>query len=306
VSRFVVGVDGGGTSTRAVILDDTGTEIARGECEGAVVTADAPGEAASAVAAAVRIAAVQSGVTLPVQALWAGLAGAGREAARDAVTAALSRVGLAESIEVSTDVEAALHDAFNDGPGVILIAGTGSIAWARDEHGITHRIGGWGQHMGDEGSGYWMGTEALRNVARAEDGRGAPTMLRASILGSLGFRDPTELVVWVGSASKSEIAALVPDIVGAACAGDASAAQVLELAVETLAGHLTAVVEQSGPWSKKPRLALGGGLLREGGPLRGALMSAISNYHVSVIEQELDPPMGAARRALALTFPGRH
>ena len=300
MSRFVVGVDGGGTSTRALILDDTGTEIARAECKGAVVTADTPGEAASAVAAAVRIAAVQGGVTLPVQALWAGLAGAGREAARDAVTAALSRVGLAESIEVSTDVEAALHDAFNDGPGVILIAGTGSIAWARDERGITHRIGGWGQHMGDEGSGYWMGTEALRNVARAEDGRGTPTMLRASILGSLGFRDPTELVVWVGSASKSDIAALVPDIVGAASAGDASAAQVLELAVEILAGHLTAVVEQSEPWSEQPRLALGGGLLREGGPLRGALMSAISSHHVSVIEQELDPPMGAARRALAL------
>ena len=92
MSRFVVGVDGGGTRPRAVILDDTGAEIARVEREGAVATAQGPGEAASAVAAAVRIAAVQGGVTLPVRALWAGLAGAGREPARDAVAAALSRV----------------------------------------------------------------------------------------------------------------------------------------------------------------------------------------------------------------------
>ena len=305
MNRFVVGVDGGGTSTRAVILDETGKEIARAEREGAVVTADTPGEAASAVAAVVRMAAVRGGVTLPVQALWAGLAGAGREAARDAVTAALSRVGLAESIEVSTDVEAALHDAFNDGPGVMLIAGTGSIAWARDERGVTHRVGGWGQHMGDEGSGYWIGTEALRRVARAEDGRGAATMLRASILERLGLRDPTELVAWVGSAGKAEIAALVPDIVGAASAGDDGAAEILELAVAALTSHLTAVVDRSGPWAEGPHLALGGGLLREGGPLRGALMTAISSHPVSVIERELDPPMGAARRALALTLPGR-
>jgi glucosamine kinase len=305
VSRFVVGVDGGGTSTRAVILDDTGKEIARAESEGAVVTADAPGEAASAVAAAVRIAAVRGGVTLPVRALWAGLAGAGREAAREAVTSALSRVGLAESIEVSTDVEATLHDAFDDGAGVMLIAGTGSIAWARDERGVTHRVGGWGQHLGDEGSGYWIGTEALRHVARAEDGRGAATILRAFVLESLGLRDPTELVAWVASASKAEIAALVPDVVGAASAGDDDAAEILELAVAALTGHLTAVVEQSGPWAEKPRLALGGGLLRAGGPLREGLMAAIARQSVSVIERELDPPMGAARRALELTLPGR-
>jgi N-acetylglucosamine kinase-like BadF-type ATPase len=305
MSRFVVGVDGGGTSTRAVILDDNGAEVARAECAGAVATAGVPGDAASAVADAVRLAAVQGGVTLPVRALWAGLAGAGREATRDAVTAALSRVGLAQSIEVSTDVEAALHDAFADGSGVMLIAGTGSIACARDENGVTHRVGGWGQHIGDEGSGYWIGTEALRRVARAEDGRGSATMLREFVLEALGLRDPTELVAWVASASKAEVAALVPDVARAASAGDARAGKILERAVESLAHHVTTVVERSGPWSEQPRLALGGGLIRGRGPVRAALLAAIVSHGVSVIERELDPPMGAARKALALTLPGR-
>ena len=142
MSGYVAGVDGGGTRTRAVIIDDTGAEIARAEREGAVANAAAPHEAADAVTSAVRAAAVEGGVKLPVRALWAGLAGAGREAARDAVTDALSRVGLAEAIEVGTDVEAAFHDAFGKGTGVMLIAGTGSIAWARDERGVMHRVGG--------------------------------------------------------------------------------------------------------------------------------------------------------------------
>jgi N-acetylglucosamine kinase-like BadF-type ATPase len=248
---------------------------------------------------------VEGGVKLPVRALWAGLAGAGREAARDAVTDALSRVGLAEAIEVGTDVEAAFHDAFGKGTGVMLIAGTGSIAWARDERGVMHRVGGWGQDVGDEGSGYWLVMEALRCVARAEDGRGAATLLRASLLESLGLLDPTELVTWVASASKREIAALVPDVVGAASTGDEAAVQVLRRAVEVLAGHLATVVERSGPWSQKPRLALSGGLILDAGPLRGPLLKEIAGHELSLVEGKLDPPLGAAHRALALTLPNR-
>ena len=305
MTGFVVGVDGGGSRTRAVILDDTGSEVARAEREGAVATAEAPDEAASAVASAVRAAAVQGGVKLPVHALWAGLAGAGREAVRDAVTAALSRAGLAQSIEVGTDVEAAFHDAFGDGPGVMLIAGTGSIAWARDERGVMHRVGGWGQHVGDEGSGYWLVMEAFRRVARAEDGRGATTVLRASLLERLGLLEANELVTWVASASKREIAALVPDVAHAASTGDPSAAEILERAVELLARHLTTVIERSGPWSEKPHLALSGGLISGDGPLRDALLTAVAGHDLPLVDVALDPPMGAARRAFALTLPDR-
>ena len=305
MSRFVVGVDGGGTSTRAVVLDDSGAEIARVEREGAVVTVEAPHEAASAVAVAVRAAAEQGGVTLPVTALWAGLAGAGGEAARDAVTAVLFGAGLAESIEVGTDVEAAFHDAFGDGPGVMLVAGTGSIAWARDESGVMHRVGGWGQHVGDEGSGYWIVMEALRRVTGAEDGRSAATALRESVLESLGFIDPTELVAWVASASKGEIAALVPDVAHAASAGDAGAVDILGRAVDMLARHLTAIIERSGPWSHTPRLALWGGLIWQGGPLRDPLLTVIAGHDLPLLDAELDPAMGAARMALGLALPDR-
>ena len=168
-----------------------------------------------------------------------------------------------------------------------------------------HRVGGWGQHVGDEGSGYWLVMEALRCVARAEDGHRAATTLRASLLERLGLLEATELVTWVASASKREIAALVPDVLHAASAGDEAAAEILERAVEMLAGQLTTVVERSGPWSERPRLALAGGLLSGVGPLRGPLLTAIASQELPLVDLELDPPMGAARRALALTLPDR-
>ena len=130
-------------------------------------------------------------------------------------------------------------------------------------------------------------------------------MLREFVLEALGLLDPTELVTWVASASKAEIAALGPDVSRAASAGDAGASEILERAVESLTHHVTTVIERSGPWSEQPRVALGGGLIRKGGPVRAALLAALSSYQVSVIERELDPPMGAARKALALNLPGR-
>jgi glucosamine kinase len=305
VKRFVVGVDGGGTSTRAVVLDESGAEIARCRGVGAVVTGDAPREAASAVAAVVRAAAEQGGVALPAAALWAGLAGAGERSARRAVTEALSGLGLAEAITVGTDVEAAFEDAFGDGPGGMLIAGTGSIALARDLDGATHRVGGWGQHLGDEGSGHWVAMEALRGVVRAHDGRGPSTALREAVMEQLGLEGPTGLIRWAASASKGEVAALVPLVAGASSAGDAVARNILGRAADLLAGQLAAVLERSGPWAQKPRIALWGGLIWEGGPLRDLLLRAIHTQELTLVERELDPPMGAARRARALTLPDR-
>ena len=109
MSVFVIGVDGGGTLARAVVLDAEGREVGRAEGPGAVADARDPRAAALAVADVCAAAAMAVGASLPVEALWAGLAGAGREAARVAVQMELGRMGIAAEVQVGTDVAAAFH-----------------------------------------------------------------------------------------------------------------------------------------------------------------------------------------------------
>ncbi|HSH75109.1 MAG TPA: BadF/BadG/BcrA/BcrD ATPase family protein, partial [Longimicrobiales bacterium] len=215
---FVIGIDGGGSHTRAVILDERGSEVGRAEATGEVVTERAPGLAADAVAAAARPAARGAGLALPGAVLWAGLAGAGSEAARRAVAREIEAAGLAGRVRVGTDVEAAFHAAFPEGPGVLLIAGTGSIAWGRSPSGASVRVGGWGRLLGDEGSAFALGMGALRAVARAEDGRAAATTLREGVLGTLGIEAAGALIAWAAGASKAEVAALAAVVTRAAAA----------------------------------------------------------------------------------------
>jgi len=298
---LVVGVDGGGTRTRAVVIDGDGCERGRAEGPGSVATADAPEAAAAAVAGAVRAAIAQAGGTLPVAALWAGLAGGGQAPARDAVAAELRRERLARRVQVGTDAEAAFHDAFGTGPGMLLIAGTGSIAWGRGPDGGTHRVGGWGKHVGDEGSGYWIGVSALRAVLRAEDGRGAPTALTGPVLAHCGATSADGLVTWIETASKAAVAGLVPVVTARAAAGDAASSTILDQAVAALDEHVGALLERMGTSGGPVPLLLWGGLLGDAGPLREAVVAAMASRPVTLVEGRVDPPAGAARLALALS-----
>ncbi|HET9947436.1 MAG TPA: BadF/BadG/BcrA/BcrD ATPase family protein [Longimicrobiales bacterium] len=302
--RLAVGVDGGGTRTRAVIIDERRLELGRAEAPGAVVTLRDPRAAAEAVAQAVRAAAARACADLPAAVLWAGLAGAGHEATRAAVQRELEALDLAERVGVGTDVNAAFHAAFPEGPGILLVAGTGSIGWARSAAGRIGRVGGWGQLLGDEGSGYALGLGALRAVARAEDGREGPTLLRDLVLRALRLSDPADLIPWAGAARKADVAALVPVVLEAEERGDAAARALVARAVADLAEHVTAILARLGPWSAPPPLHLWGGLIGEGGPLRERLFRALTALPVQLQEGRIDPEMGAAALALAMLEAG--
>jgi len=297
--NFAIGVDGGGTWTRAVVVDQDGQELGRGETEGAVVEAHDPTSSVEAVRRAVDRALMNSSLSTPADILLAGLSGAGNDVAHTAIEDALVKSQLAERIIVSTDVEVAFHDAFGFGPGIMLVAGTGSIAWARRSDGTEVRVGGWGQHIGDEGSGYQIGMEALRCITRAEDGRAGPTALRDTILRHLGLEDVQGLVGWIGMASKREVAALVPLITEAAAQEDPVSKGILELAIQGCRGHLEAILEISGPWVDQPAVALWGGLLSSSsGPLHDEILSIVRDHGLKILGRDPDPALGAARLAL--------
>ena len=295
---LVIGVDGGGTSAKGVILDGNGNEVARGASSGAVVTLQDPDSAATAVASAVRSAAMAGGVQLPVSVLWAGLAGAGSQTARQVMEDKLSGRGLADVVRVGTDVEAAFYDAFRSGPGVLLIAGTGSIAWGRNEEGQIHRAGGWGEDLGDEGSGFAIGRDALRALLRFEDGRGGPTSLKGPLLDYLGLDESRDLISWISSATKGQVSALAPLVVREASGGDKVAKGILSLAVAELQTHVDGILEQLSPWDEDPVLALHGGLVGSGGPLREPVIRSLITLRLKLFEGEVDSPRGAASLAL--------
>lgn len=291
---YVIGVDGGGTRTRAVLVDEAGVEIGRGEAPGAVATAHEPEAACAAVLAAIDSAVEGAGVSLPGAVLWAGLAGAGSESARRGVTAALSMVGPAREIAVGTDVEAAFNHAF-EGAGVMLIAGTGSVGWSRSATGEVRKVGGWGQHLGDEGSGYAIGRAGLTLVTRACDGRAPPTSLTESMLAGCAVAEVDDLIAWAGRARKSDFASLAPLVFEAADSGDPGAVAIAEQAADSLEAHLVALEVEEGA-----HVALWGGLLAEAGPLRGRVADRLADHGWLLAAGDIDPPMGAARLALGL------
>jgi N-acetylglucosamine kinase-like BadF-type ATPase len=296
-SPVYVGIDGGATRSRAVVLGSDGRELGRAGGPACLVSARTPAAAADTVARVVREAAAAAGAGLPVTRLVAGLAGAGRPEAREAVQRALARAGVARVVEVRTDGAIALDDAFGEGAGILLVAGTGSLALGRAEDRREARAGGWGAVLGDEGSGSWMGLQALRALVRAADGRGPGTLLQDVVLSHLGLRSPEELVRWAEGASKRTLAALAPVVLDAADQGDAVARRLAGRAARELAGAAAAVRDALEPWSAPPVVAGVGGLIGPGGGLQDRLAAALAARSLHFDPRQVDAARGAARRA---------
>ncbi len=298
-----VGVDAGGTHAVAVVVDPSGREVGRGSAPGAVASAASVEAAADAVARAASEALAAAGRAWPVDALWAGVAGAGSDTVRAALEVALAQRVTARQLGVGTDMEAAFESAFGRGPGILLIAGTGSVAMARDRDGLLRRAGGWGRALGDEGGGYWIAMQALGAVARAEDGRAQATALREAVLHRLSLDAPRSLVAWVEHASKGEVAALAPTVLTVAEQGDPVAASIATDAAAALRSHVIALLEameRDGAAEDTCALALSGGLIREGGPLRPTLERMLRPLGLPLHLGPLDPPRGAAELAARL------
>ena len=298
--KTAVGVDGGGTRAVAVVLDESGTEIARLRGAAGLIEAPRIDEVVPRLADLVCAALAEAGRGAPCDAAVFALAGAGREVQRAAVEQGLQGAGIARTVAVVTDAEAAFHDAFGDEPGILLIAGTGSIAWGRGMGGESVRAGGWGTRIGDEGSAWAIALAGLRAVVRAADGREPPTALTDALLLEPGLRDPSGLVLWADSARKKEVASLCPAVLRLADSDDA-ACRIAEDAVGQLALHVQALAARIGDIPGGVHVALAGGLLEAGGALRERVRDAITERvpGARVLDRDVDGGRGAAALAHA-------
>lgn len=285
---IVIGVDAGGTASTAVVWRD-GTEAGRARGGAGAVRPTRAMAAASNIADTVRVALTQAGA-LRGDVLVVGAAGAGREEERMELRTALRMHDLADRLLVTTDVELALAAAFGSGPGIVLIAGTGSITVRRGEDGSLSRSGGFGWQMGDEGGGYWIGRMGLQALSRSTDGRGGSTTLLETMGPIVRCGTFQELVRWSVTATPSEVAALAPGVVAAAEGGDQMASAILDRAADELVGLVRAIQPETGAST----VALSGGLIGTGGPLRERVEARLSELaDVQVRQRPLDPVEGA-------------
>lgn len=302
MTLIVIGVDGGGSKTRLVVADGQGTQLGEAVGPGSAVRPGRAEESAEVIVALAREALEHAAMphVMP-KVLCAGVAGVGRENERQALWQALVSREVAEEVVVHADATVALDDAFGDGPGVLLIAGTGSIAWGRGPTGTIARCGGWGAVIGDEGSGAWIGRRALSIAAAASDGREPDTAIVGAILTAAQVEGIPDLVPWAAAATPAVLASLAPTVLSVADAGDLRANALVSLACEELVLHVRAIARQLfGDERAAVPLALSGGLVTPRSTLRKRLEHRLRSAvpGAQLIAQEVQPARGAVKGAL--------
>lgn len=291
---WYVGIDAGGTRTRLHAAGADGPVLHTQTGPAAHLRRQGVEAVAETLAALLReVPAAHPGVQL--ETVCAGVAGGGDPADTEALAAQLRQVlGAATParLHVVHDAEIALEAAFSGESGVIVIAGTGSIIYARGETGATHRAGGWGYLLGDEGSGFTLGRLGLQAVAAAFDG-GPPTRLRTLLARRHGLATPEALrrrVYREGWALQHA----APLVLEAAAGGDAVARRILTEQTHALArqvGYLARRAE-----AVTPRVALLGGLSEEA-PYQEAFAEALARVLPAWPLQKPDgPPVEGALR----------
>lgn len=304
MQTIVVGVDGGGSKTQVLVANGRGKELATLTGGPSRVR---PGEAlasAEVIGALVRDALAAAEAAERPAHLVAGVAGAGRESDRKALLRALRGEGLADEVTVVTDAEIALGDAFGtDGAGILLVAGTGSVAFGRGPTGTFRRCGGWGPDCGDEGSGAWIGRRTLSVVTSSHDEREPDTRLVGAVLTALELEAMDDVIAWAAAATPKDLSALAMHVLALAADRDLRANSICTLATEELVLHVRTLARQlfTDERAAVP-VALAGGLLQRGSFLRRLvehrLKSAVPGAQLH--PDEVVPARGAVQMALGL------
>lgn len=293
--KILIGADVGGTKTAVGVAEDQAI-VARADGGGAAVRPGRALASATVIADVVRRALAGAG-RLAGDVLFVGAAGAGREPERDELRKALRTENLATTVIVATDIEIALAGAFDEGPGIVVSAGTGSVAVGRDRSGRRHRIGGYGWQMGDEGSGYAIGRAALGAVSRAEDGRSPRTALSDKVLAVTRSENFDALVRWAASATPAEVAALAPYVLEVAAHGDPLAQGIADYASRELTQLAICLLPMMDVEPPVP-VALTGGLLNSNGTLRRSVLARLQEEPgLTPVELPVDAVQGAIRLA---------
>ena len=297
--NLVFGADGGGTKTLGVIAGLTGDPLAESQSGPSNPNVVGIETAARNLLSLVRECCREAHCTVEnLRALCCGLAGVASSAISDSLLGALTRECEAQGIpplpfSLETDARISLEGAFDGGPGVIVIAGTGSNVLGKTPSGEQRMTGGWGRVLGDEGSGYYIGLEALKALTREYDGRGSSGSLRHLCGERFGWTSREKIITAVYK-EQFAIPSLAPIVLEAAAAGDWVSIDILERGAAHLVEHV-AVFAARWPSGSRLGVVFIGGLIDHDTVythiLRGALEA---RFPAVTIRPPLHPPVTGA------------
>jgi N-acetylglucosamine kinase-like BadF-type ATPase len=297
----VLGIDAGGTKTVALVADANGRIVGEGRGSGANLQTHGELEVEKVLHAVID-RALATEWPAPA-AVCLGIAGVDREDDERVVRGIMRRLGFKSRTLIVNDALVALVAGAGDGPGLVLISGTGSIAYGVDPRGFAARAGGWGATLGDEGSAYWVGRRALAAVARAIDGRGPGSALIELVLAHFGLVRPEQLIgrIYDNAQGHRLVASLAEIVERARAAGDIVAMEILREAASELVLAASSVVSRLDMRGEAFPTLLSGGLLK-GVPWLAAevarLMAEVAPRS-TVSALGVEPARGAVHLALA-------
>jgi N-acetylglucosamine kinase-like BadF-type ATPase len=298
----VVGVDGGGTKTEAVIMDADLRVIGEGLAGASNPLRVGVTSAAAAVREAIDNACAAAKIRRSdLDAAEVGLAGARRKELRERMRETLLPLGI-NDIEVVTDADIALYGATDGAPGLVVIAGTGSICCGINPRGKRVCAGGWGPVAGDEGAGAWIARQALRAVAYASDGRGPETLLTEFACNYFHVSSPDDLTtaIYAPTITNERIAGFGKDVVEAAKRKDRIAEQIILEGGKELGRAAVAVIKNLQMERERFQIAYVGGVFRASGemilkPLRAEVEKVAPRAYFQ--PPHFSPAVAAARMA---------
>lgn len=301
--QFVIGIDGGGTRTQMKIASMDGKLLAR--CEGGPVNINSIGrhlmwQTLSELTQ--KGLADIGGLISDCAAVCLGIAGAGRQEEKRIITDMLKEIGYRNNVIIVDDAHVALYGGIGSDVGIVLIAGTGSICYGRNKNGESCRSGGWGYILGDEGSGYDIGLQALKHLVRSYDGREERTLLCSLVMERLKIGSIDEVIglIYRSCEGRTAIAGLAPVVDEAYEAGDEYAKVILEKAASELFQCACSIIKALGFTDIPVKLVLSGSVLEKSKYIRKRVIDAVSGQYplIATVKALDDAAWGAVQMAL--------
>ena len=293
-----LGMDAGGTKTSCAISN--GREIVAKSSAGTIkIKKVGPQAAFAALSEAIsRVLKAANAKPEQIVSSCVGVAGASIPEVVEWTTRSMKEL-LPGELRVVLDTDIAHEAAFPDGVGVLVIAGTGSNVYGKNEHGTTARAGGWGPMISDEGSGYWIGRQAVIAAMRASD-CGENTALLSKIMKGWRVATRDALVSIANTSPPPDFSALAPQVLESAQEGDVLACEVLSRAGAELAQLAKIVIRRLWHTAGKPKIAICGGVFTNSVIVRQSFFNSLSAEwpEIQINPEPVDPLSGAISLAI--------